>query len=74
MIKYMAKDLADKRLSGRKAYLYSKGLEKPTEVRGEVAEAVMAVYDQEKKKPVYTSSFEGEYTGHVDYTEYNLRR
>jgi hypothetical protein len=74
MIKYMAKDLADKRLSGRKAYLYSKGLDKPAELRGEVAEAVMAVYELEKKKPVYTSSFEGEYTGHVDYTEYNLRR
>jgi hypothetical protein len=74
MIKYMAKDLADKRLSGRKAYLYSKGLEKPAELRGEDAERVIEAYALEMKKPVYTSSFEGEYTGHVDYTEYNLRR
>lgn len=74
MIKYMAKDLADNRLSGRKAYLCSKGLEKPTELRGEVAEAVIQAYELEKRKPVYSSEFEGEYTGHVDYKEYNLKR
>lgn len=74
MIKYMAKDLADKRLSGRKAYLYSKGLEKPCELRGEDAKRVIEIYGLNNKKPVYGSTFESEYTGHVDYNEYNLKR
>lgn len=74
MIKYMVKDLADKRLSGRKSYLCSKGLDKPFEARGEEAERIIQAYELEKRKPVFSSSYEGEYTGKVEYMEYNLRR
>lgn len=74
MIKYMVKDLTDKRLSRRKVYQCSKGLDKPYEARGEEAERIIQAYDLEKRKPVFSSSYEGEYTGQVDYMEYNLRR
>ncbi|MCM3274326.1 helitron helicase-like domain-containing protein [Paenibacillus elgii] len=74
VIKYMTKDLTDIRLYKNKAYSCSKGLERPTILRGELAEQIVLIYDFAQKKEVFTSSYTSEYLGKVIYREYNLKR
>lgn len=72
--KYMTKDLYDERLSGKKAYLASRNLKRPIELKGESAEKLIEAYELEKRKTVYSKSYDSEYNGLVNYREYNLNR
>ena len=74
MIKYMCKDLDDKRLDGKKAYMCSQGLEKEKVYRGHNAELLLQAMELDQKKAVFTNSYESEYNGMVNYREYNLKR
>lgn len=74
IVKYMTKDLHDERFAGKKAYLCSKNLDRPTVVRGEVAEEIYQTLGLEKEKEVFTNSYESEYLGMVVYKEYNRKR
>ncbi|HCG4536389.1 TPA: hypothetical protein NJY08_005250 [Salmonella enterica subsp. enterica serovar Typhi str. AG3] len=74
LIKYMTKNLAVELFKGKKVYLCSKGLERPLIYRGDEAERIIAFYELEKKKEVFTNSYESEYLGTICYKEYNLKR
>lgn len=74
LIKYMTKDISKEAFKGHKAYLCSKGLDRPLEYRGEQAEAVLEAYRLKDKKEVFTNSYISEYLGTVQYKEYNLTR
>lgn len=74
MVKYMMKDVHDVRLKGRKAYLTSRGLEKPVELRGDEALQVVGMYDLENRKKVFATEYESEHNGIIRYSEYNLKR
>lgn len=74
LIKYMTKDIAIEAFKGKKAYLCSKGLDRPLEYRGEAAEAVLEAYGLKNKKEVFTNSYISEYLGSVLYKEYNIKR
>lgn len=74
MCKYMLKDVNDNRLAGRKAYLTSKNLDRPLELRGKEAERIIELYKLDQKKEVYTNSYESEYLGKITYKEFNLKR
>ena len=74
LIKYMTKNISIEAFKGKKAYLCSKGLDKPMEYRGDDAEAILKVYGLENKKEVFTNSYTSEYLGNVNYKEFNLRR
>jgi hypothetical protein len=71
--KYMAKDLGDRRLKGKKNYLPSKNLDKPITVYGEKATKLKKEFKNTKKE-VFTDSYESEYFGKTLYDEYNLKR
>lgn len=78
IIKYMTADLDDKRLQGLKGYNASRGLQKPViytswkkaDYKGieETREAING------KSPTYCSEYEGEFTGKVEYTQFNFNR
>jgi len=74
LIKYMTKDISVEAFKGHKAYLCSKGLERPLELRGDEARAVIEAYMLEDKKEVFTNSYISEYLGTISYKEYNLKR
>lgn len=74
LIKYMTKSISLEAFKGHKAYLCSKGLERPLEYRGEEAEAILEAYRLRDKKEVFTNSYISEYLGTVSYKEYNLNR
>lgn len=79
VIKYMTSDTADERLKGKKAYLYSRGLKKPEEIKTWDGEKQREETESIKKRlkgkePVYTSSFTNEYCGNITYQQYNLKR
>jgi len=74
LIKYMTKDVSVEAFKGHKAYLCSKGLERPLELRGDDAKRVIEVYGLENKKEVFTNCYESEYLGTICYKEYNLKR
>lgn len=78
VVKYMNKDIDDKRLQGLKAYNCSKGLQKPVEfkswdetVRNDYWEVKAAT---EKLSPSYATTYESENAGHIEYIQYNLQR
>ncbi|MEI7750410.1 MAG: hypothetical protein WCJ25_05440 [Candidatus Moraniibacteriota bacterium] len=73
MCKYLQKDMTDKRLFNKKKYFYSKTLEKPTEVYDDqIVESLILQYGLASAKPDYESTFEGEYTGKVDYKQFKI--
>jgi len=75
IIEYMTKESADPRLQGKKMYQCSKGLDKPKELIGAQAEYLYEKMLEEKRKKVYSSSYENKQTSNqVFYEEYNLRR
>lgn len=74
LIKYMTKDVSHEAFKGHKAYLCSKGLDRPMEYRGEQAEAILEAYGLMDKKEVFTNSYISEYLGQIVYKEYNLSR
>jgi len=74
MVKYMTKELFDDRFMAIKAYQCSQGLERPLELRGEQAESIMSIYGLGQKKCVFESCYTSEYTGLIEYREYNLKR
>lgn len=74
LIKYMTKNISLEAFKGHKAYLCSKGLNRPLEYRGEAAEAVLEAYGLKNKKEVFTNSYISEYLGSISYKEYNLNR
>lgn len=74
LIKYMTKNLSIELFKGKKAYLCSRGLERPIVYRGDDAERIMELYGLDTKKEVFTNSYESEYLGQITYKEYNLKR
>lgn len=75
VIKYMTKEDADPRLIGKKMYQTSKGLERPKELIGEQAQYLWEQMQKEKRKKVYSSSYENKQTQNkIHYEEYNLLR
>lgn len=78
VIKYMNKDLDDKRLQGLKAYNCSKGLKKPLELKSwesSDVSALDALLDHLKEKsPSYVASYESETAGSIEYLQYNFNR
>lgn len=74
IIKYMTKDLPMEFFKGRKIYLPSKRLKRPLIYRDYEAEQVLQAYELERKKEVFTNSYESDYLGIIVYKEYNLNR
>lgn len=78
IVKYMVKDIGDPRLSGQKAYLCSKGLDRPTILHDGAAEATMGIYGLNRAiLPVYEGTYDmPEETGggRVLWQQYNLNR
>lgn len=74
LIKYMTKNVSLEAFKGHKAYLCSKGLDRPFEYRGEEAEAILEAYGLKDKKEVFANSYISEYLGQISYKEYNLKR
>jgi hypothetical protein len=74
LIKYMTKNISIEAFKGKKAYLCSKGLERPLVYRGDEAKRIVELYELDTKKEVFTNSYESEYLGQITYKEYNLER
>lgn len=74
LVKYMTKEISIEAFKGHKVYLCSKGLERPIELKGEEAEAIINVYQLKQKNPVYANSYISEYLGEIKYQEFNLLR
>jgi len=75
VIKYMTKEAVDARLIGKKMYQTSKGLVKPKELVGKEAEYLYEQMKKEKRKMVYSSSYENKQTTNkIFYEEFNLKR
>jgi len=69
--KYMSKDNADERLHGEKCYFNSRGLFKPIEeTNKKKVEALTDALPVEKIK--FSSCFENEHLGKINYKQYNL--
>lgn len=74
MVKYMTKNITDSRLQGQKSYLCSRGLKRPEVLTGIDASKFLDLYCVEDRQAVFESSFTNEFTGKVEYKEYNLKR
>lgn len=74
MIKYMIKDIADKRLMGLKSYQTSRGLIRPIELVGDEVDFLVKSLGLDNKKTVYSNCYETEHLGLATHKEYNLRR
>ncbi|HEF5066899.1 TPA: Rep protein [Bacillus cereus] len=75
IIEYMTKEDADPRLQGKKMYQTSQKLDKPKELIGAQAQYLYEKMLEEKRKKVYSSSYENKQTtNQVFYEEYNLKR
>jgi phosphoribosyl-AMP cyclohydrolase len=72
LVKYMTKDNLHESLEGKKAYFYSRNLEKPQVLTGE--EAITWHNTLQGNIPVFTSQYSHEMTGNVEYSEFNLMR
>ena len=71
--KYMVKDLDDERLRGRKCYFNSRGLKKPIEVFLDYDKLENIKKSLPEQAMTYKGEFENEYTGKIEYEQYNLR-
>jgi hypothetical protein len=74
MIKYMIKDFNDPRLKAQKMYFTSRGLKRPVELKGMNAASFLWLNQFDKREKVFTSEYESEYHGLIQYREYNLKR
>lgn len=79
VVKYMNKDIDDKRLQGLKAYGHSRNLEQPNEFKSwdvQDKSDVEAVLEklQSSYMPCYQKSYETEKCGLIIYRQYNLNR
>ena len=78
VVKYMNKNIDDKRLCGLKAYNCSKGLQKPVEICSWRREDVDAFEEirriMESKTPSYVAAYESEYAGRIEYLQFNDAR
>lgn len=72
--KYFSKSADDERLSGKKLYLCSKGLQKPRILKNTDAIEFLKENKMWEQKEVFTNSYESEYLGKISYKEYNLER
>ena len=70
LVKYLLKDLGKERVSGKKHYLCSKGLDKPEYVK----DTTVVLDSLEGHFPGFTSRYENEFCGEIQYMEFNLRR
>jgi hypothetical protein len=71
--KYMGKDLDTDKLQGKKCYFSSRGLLQPVEIdEKEKVEQLLTTLPS--KSLVYSSNFENEYTGNINYQQYNTNR
>lgn len=74
IIKYMTKNVAVEFFKGKKIYLPSKGLDRPMEYRGDIVDEIIKALELNRKKEVFTNSYESEYLGKIVYKEYNMKR
>lgn len=74
LIKYMTKENHDIRLKEHKAYLPSRGLQKPYIYTEDEAKAIINAYNLDKKKEEFTNTYDSEFLGNITYKEYNLNR
>lgn len=75
VVKYMEKDMSDKRLEGRRSFFSSRNLRKPLEItKKEEVQTLASSPLLKDKKPVYQTEFDNEYLGSVTYKQYNLNR
>lgn len=78
VIKYMTSDMDDTRLQGENAYLHSRGLKEPTELKSWNDAHVEAIREMEKelqeKTPSYSAKYESDSAGKIEYCQYNLTR
>lgn len=72
--KYFSKSADDDRLSGKKLYLCSQGLQKPRILKNDEAIKFLKENKMYEKKEVFTNCYESEYLGKISYKEYNLDR
>jgi len=70
MVGYMGKNLVDERLFNQKRFFRSKGLAKPTEVKG-MAEDFKNFPGDFKK--TFEATYENEYAGKIFYTQYRKK-
>lgn len=78
IVKYMNKDMDDKRLQGLKAYNCSQGLQKPVELKSWYTpdHALMReIKDHlQKASPSYATTYESDNAGHIEFEQYNFQR
>ncbi len=71
--KYLGKNVSDERLAGNKCYFSSRGLKKPEEIIEKTqVESVRSALPESSK--TFENTFQNDYTGKVEYTQYNLMR
>lgn len=73
--KYMSKqEVGDSRLKGEKSYFTSRNLDKPVEIHD--TEEIKRLLGQEgvMEKLVFSSEFQNEYLGKVEYRQFNFNR
>jgi len=75
LVKYMNKNVIDKRLMGKKAYFTSRNLARPEVVYENLSlDDCFEKYDLDKNNIVYSNSFMSKENGIVNYYEFNKRR
>jgi len=75
IVKYMNKNIIDKRLMGKKAYFTSRNLKRPEIVYEDMGlDECFKKYGLDKDHMVYNNSFMSKENGIVDYYEFNRRR
>lgn len=75
IIKYLLKNLDDKRLKGKFAYLQSKNLDKPVELTDYAdIQRIVNAMALDTTKPIFKKEWMSEYIGQVIYREFNLHR
>lgn len=74
LIKYMTKDLYERKLSHNKLYLCSRNLGRPAVYVQEEAIQILKEKHIEDFKQVFSNEYCNDYLGRIKYTEYNLSR
>lgn len=78
VIKYMTEDMDDTRLQSENAYLHSRGLKKPIELKSWDESTIPELREIEaqlqEKVPSYSAKYESTEAGHIEYYQYNLSR
>jgi len=71
--KYMSKDYDVDKLVGEKCYFSSRGLKKPEVlIEKTQVESVRSALPESSK--TFENTYQNDYTGKVEYTQYNLKR